>query len=131
MRKSRVYFIIIAILLFAFPCLAQELSSTPPSMPPEENPPAIDSFTITGSTQFGEDQLTGALTQQVGGDVTILGVQADLRAIAALYYEDPAEMTEGWAGFGLATPRVKVTPEIAHPAEGHVTIEYIVEETAE
>ena len=130
-KPKLIFFSIIAVLLFAFPCIAQQLSSTPPSMPPEENPPVIDSFTIEGATLFSEEQVIDALTQHVGDKVTILNVQADLRAIAALYYQDPSEATEGWSGFALVTPKATVTPEIAHPSDGHVTIKYIVKETAQ
>jgi outer membrane protein assembly factor BamA len=98
-------------------------------MPPEEKPPSIDSFSIEGATRFSEAELKDALVQHLGNKVTILNVQADLRAIASVYYSDKSEMTEGWSGFGLVTPKVTVTPEIAHPSDGHVTIKYIVKET--
>lgn len=126
MRRQRKWAVVALALASGSAGLAQPLTNAPPAVPAEANPPVIDSFVITGATRFSDAQLKAALTQHVGDKVHVENVQADLRAIAALYASGP--FSEQWSGFALVTPAVTVTPDISHPAEGHVAIKYVVAE---
>lgn len=74
----------------------------------EAAPPVIDSVTYAGNTRFSSAELAKATALKAGMKVSKELVGNELDRVAALYKK---------AGIDA-----RVSPNIAHPSEGHVTI---------
>jgi hypothetical protein len=81
----------------------------------ETNPPVIDSITIKGSTKFTADQMMKVLTMQVGATISRTKVKDSCNNIAALYQKQGGDAA--------------VSPNITHPADGHVVVTLTVDES--
>jgi len=81
----------------------------------ETNPPVIDSIEIKGSTKFTADEMMKVLTMKVGDTISRTKVKDSCNNIAALYQKK--------GGDGA------VSPNITHPAEGHVKVYLTVDES--
>ena len=81
----------------------------------EANPPVIDSIEIKGSTKFTAEQMMKVLTMKVGDTISRTKVKDSCNAIAALYQKQGGDAA--------------VSPNITHPAEGHVQVYLTVDES--
>jgi Surface antigen variable number repeat len=81
----------------------------------ETNPPVIDSIEIKGSTKFTADQMMKVLTMKVGDTISRTKVKDSCNNIAALYQKQGGDAA--------------VSPNITHPAEGHVQVVLTVDES--
>jgi hypothetical protein len=81
----------------------------------ETNPPVIDSIEIKGSTKFTVDQMMKVLTMKVGDTISRTKVKDSCNNIAALYQKQGGDAA--------------VSPNITHPADGHVVVTLTVDES--
>jgi hypothetical protein len=81
----------------------------------ETNSPVIDSIEIKGSTRFTAEQMMRVLTMKVGDKISRTKVKDSCNNIAALYQKQGGDAA--------------VSPNITHPAEGHVQVYLTVDES--
>lgn len=80
----------------------------------EANPPVIDSFTYAGNKKITTAGLSKDSTMKTGVKITKAMVGGEIERIIALYKK---------AGYDLA-----ISPDIQHPADGHVTVTFKIDE---
>lgn len=88
--------------------------SAPGADQPEANPPVIDSVTVQGNNKITTAALMKDTTIKLGVKVSKPLVRGELDRITAVYKK---------AGYDMS-----VAPDIAHPADGHVTITFKIDE---
>lgn len=94
---------------------APQQGAAPGAEAEEANPPVIDSIEIKGSTKFTADQMMKVLTMKVGDKISRTKVKDSCNNIAALYQKQGGDAA--------------VSPNITHPAEGHVQVYLTVDES--
>lgn len=82
---------------------------------PEANPPIIDSVNYAGNTKLSSAVLAQGSTIKPGVQVSRELVKGEIDRIVDLYRK---------AGYDLA-----ISPDIQHPAVGHVTITFRIDES--
>ena len=80
----------------------------------EANPPVIDSIKITGATKIATKDILSGISMKVGQKISRTLVKNTCNEIAAMYQKKGGDAA--------------VTPDITHPADGHVVVELIVDE---
>jgi hypothetical protein len=80
----------------------------------EANPPVIDSIKITGATKIATKDILAGISMKVGQKISRTLVKNTCNEIAAMYQKKGGDAA--------------VTPDITHPADGHVVVELIVDE---
>jgi outer membrane protein assembly factor BamA len=108
--------------------MAHGLSLSSPDISTYENSPLIESVQIKGVRSLSIEKLEAVLSQKTGEEISLTGVQSDLKAIAALYKKAIAVDVEPWSGLELITSRVTVVPDIEYSTSGHVILTYNVKE---
>lgn len=89
----------------------------PPGAPPggaATDSPIIDSIAFSGNTELSSAALSGAIKLKAGDKLSREAMKADLGRVVALYRT---------AGHNLS-----VSPDISHPAAGHVAIVIKIDE---
>jgi hypothetical protein len=86
-----------------------------PAGQPEANPPVIDSVSYSGNTKLSSAALAQGSTITPGLMVSRALVGGEIDRIVGLYKK---------AGYDLA-----ISPDIQHPAAGHVTITFRIDES--
>lgn len=87
----------------------------PPVASGAADAPVIDSIKFSGNTKLSDDQLGKTVQLKVGATLSREKMKADLDRIVAAYRK---------AGYDLS-----VSPDIAHPAAGHVAITFKIDES--
>jgi len=102
--------------------LSQEVSPPPAGVPgnaaggeEEKNPPTIDAIHITGASKFSEKYLLSNISMRTHGKISRILVKNSCNEIAAIYQKKGSDAA--------------VTPNITHPADGHVVVELKVDES--
>jgi outer membrane protein assembly factor BamA len=80
----------------------------------EANPPVIDSFKYEGNTKISTAALLKDSGMKVGVKITKALVGGEIQRVAALYKQ--------------AGHEVAISPDIQHPADGHVTVTFKINE---
>ena len=86
----------------------------PPNEAPEANPPVIDSIHITNARKVSTEDILTGISMKVGAKISRPMVKTACNEIAAMYQKKGSDAA--------------VTPNITHPADGHVVVELIVDE---
>ncbi|MFT3906155.1 MAG: POTRA domain-containing protein [Steroidobacteraceae bacterium] len=100
--------------------LAQAPAAPPGGAPPagaqqaEANPPVIDSVSYSGNKKISSAELAKGCLVKVGVKINKEMVGAEIDRVVALYKK---------AGYDLA-----ISPDIQHPADGHVTVTFKIDE---
>jgi hypothetical protein len=88
-------------------------SAGPPAQG-ETSPPVIDSITYAGNSKISTASLAAGSSLKAGTIISKELVGAEIERIVALYRK---------AGYDLA-----ISPRVDHPAAGHVTVKFLIDE---
>jgi hypothetical protein len=81
----------------------------------EANPPVIDAINITGAKKIAAKDILAGISMKVGQKISRTLVKTTCNEIAAMYLKKGGDAA--------------VTPDITHPADGHVVVQLIVDES--